>query len=107
MNHLKFIISTIICCGILSNCSNSEIGYTFNFPIKSIKLKKELDEISGLCLVSDSTIACVQDEEANVYFLNIDTGEIDSSFDFGHNGDFEGLAITVEIPEVLSTLFRF
>jgi uncharacterized protein YjiK len=77
------------------------IPYNFDLPTSTIKLKKELNEISGLHCTSDTTISCVQDEKANVYVLDSRTGAIRSKFDFGHDGDFEGIAIKRDTAYIL------
>ncbi|MGB0422830.1 MAG: SdiA-regulated domain-containing protein [Flavobacteriales bacterium] len=89
-NRIFFIL---LVTAILMACSNNMIPADKTIPSNSIKLKKELNEISGLAWVSDSILACVQDEKAHVYYLDSYTGKILDSFDFGHNGDFEGIAV--------------
>ncbi|MFT5780285.1 MAG: hypothetical protein ACI837_003246, partial [Crocinitomicaceae bacterium] len=49
MNHFRYILLSIICGGIVSACSISKIDYEYDLPVQTIKLKKELKEISGMC----------------------------------------------------------
>ena len=59
-------------------------------------LPKSLREVSGLALVDDLEVLAIQDERAQVFRLNIQTGEVLGNFTLGDpavKGDFEGLAI--------------
>ena len=91
MKFKKFLLLLSLCTFLA--CTNNLIPSEKTMPSETIKLKKELNEISGLAWVSDDLIACVQDEKAHVYYLNPATGKIVDSYDFGHNGDFEGIAV--------------
>lgn len=59
---------------------------------QGVVLPKKLNEISGLCWMSDSTLACVQDERAELFTIHAQTGKILSHFDFGKDADYEGIA---------------
>lgn len=77
-----------------SKVVNEEPTEKFNFdaPSQIYNLPKKLREISGITALNDSLVACVQDEKANIYFFNLNTGAIDYKIDFGKNGDYEGIA---------------
>ena len=72
--------------------SNVNIPYRLNSPDHVFELPEKLNEISGLDFWDDSTLMCVQDEKAVVYFLDRGSGEIVDHYDFGKNADFEGVA---------------
>jgi len=75
----------------LSSCSESKLSSDLNSPDQRIQLSKELNEISGIDFLSDSIICSVQDEKALIYYLNTSSGQIIEKFDFGKNGDYEGI----------------
>ncbi|NQX90887.1 MAG: SdiA-regulated domain-containing protein [Flavobacteriales bacterium] len=83
----------VILSSILTlSCSGPMVGpYDLGSPDSAIKLDSKLNEISGLQWISDSSIICIQDEKADVFYLNPETGKVHSKFDFGHNADFEGI----------------
>lgn len=83
---------TIITCVLLNSCAQKSLNYNMSFPDVTMKLSEELNEISGLDLVSDSTIVSINDEKAVIYYLDVNSGEIISKFDFGKDQDFEGIA---------------
>lgn len=65
--------------------------YDLNQPDQKMKLSSELNEISGLEMLSDSVIATIQDEKGNIYLLNTEKGKVKDHFDFGKKGDYEGI----------------
>ncbi|PCJ64334.1 MAG: hypothetical protein COA58_13350 [Bacteroidetes bacterium] len=102
MRNRRVYLVTFVFVVILYGCSGRKtIPYNFDRPSSTIKLKKELNEISGLHCTSDTTVSCIQDEKANIYEIDSRTGTIISKFDFGHNGDFEGIAIRKDTAYVL------
>ncbi len=88
----------LIFCTTVSMVASSCTALTETSPSKGFKpsrtfnLPEELNEISGLSYISDSVIACVQDEKGKVYYLNSHTGKIIAKSKFAKEGDFEGIA---------------
>jgi uncharacterized protein YjiK len=60
-------------------------------PTAIVELPEELREVSGLTDIDDHTVACLQDEEATLYFVDIATGQVRERRSFGPPGDMEGL----------------
>lgn len=60
-------------------------------PDRTYQLPDELAEISALTDVDANTIACLHDEEARLYFMDLESGSIDRTLEFGVPGDMEGL----------------
>ncbi len=59
-------------------------------------LPKPLREVSGLALLDDHTVLAIQDEKAEIYRLDIDSGAVVGRYKLGKptlKGDFEGLAV--------------
>lgn len=82
----------IAVCLLISACSAQEIPYDMGNPYKQLDLSEELNEISGLTMDNDLQLAAVQDEKGIIYFLETTTGDIADRFDFGKDGDYEGIA---------------
>ncbi len=67
--------------------------YNLQQPDKVIRLPKTLTEISGLADLKNGRLAAIQDEKGILFVINVETGEIESTDEFGKNGDYEGLTI--------------
>jgi hypothetical protein len=52
------------------------IPYDLNKPIKKISLEDKLKEISGIEVIDESTLMCVEDEHLNIYTLDLDKVKI-------------------------------
>ncbi len=60
-------------------------------PVAQIALPTELLEISGLTDLDKHTVACLQDEHATIYVVDLRDGKIKERHPFGPPGDMEGL----------------
>ena len=60
-------------------------------PISVVELPKELLEVSGLTDLDEHRVACLQDEDATIYVVDLRNGEILERHPFGPPGDMEGL----------------
>ncbi len=60
-------------------------------PDRSYKLPQELLEISALTDVDEHTIACLHDEAAQLYFMDLRSGQVVRGSQFADPGDMEGL----------------
>jgi len=92
--HIMDYLKVVCIAGLgvfLGSCSAQPFQFDFTSPGQIQNLEKQLNEISGLHWVDSKTVACVQDEKARIYFLNVETGEVESRMDFGKKGDFEGV----------------
>ncbi len=76
-------------------------GYAIAAPDTRLSLPKELVEISGLTDVSNTEVACVQDELGVIFILELETGRILRQIPFGDPGDYEGLTRVGELFYVL------
>lgn len=95
---------------IAVNSSNYDFPYQLKHPNQSFKMPNKLEEISGLCIAPDNkSLYSVQDEKGNIYKINIASGEVIEKFDFGKNGDYEGIAIyqnTVFVTRSNGTIYE-
>jgi uncharacterized protein YjiK len=60
-----------------------------------------LEEISGLSFIGKGKIACVQDEKAMIYVLNLEQQKIVKKYDFGKDADYEDIAVVGKTAYVL------
>ena len=65
------------------------------------ELPSDLNEISGMAYLEDSTIAAVQDERGIIFIYNLETSEIEKEVEFGGSGDYEGIAVSDNTAYVL------
>ena len=75
--------------------------YNLESPSLSLKIPKELKEISGIAYFSEGKAIAIQDEHAILYFLSLSSGEILDSINFGEDGDYEGITTDEESIYVL------
>lgn len=68
-------------------------GYDLNKPDYRYDLPDELLEISGLDLLNDSIIACIQDESGIIFYYNLKNNTIANIINFGDTGDYEDLTL--------------
>ncbi len=84
--------------------------YQLREPNQSFKMPNKLEEISGLCIAPDNKfLYSIQDEKGNVYKIDIASGEVIEKYDFGKNGDYEGIAIyndTVFVTRSNGTIYE-
>ena len=83
--------------------------YDLGNPVDRYKMPKYLEEISGLSYYGNGKIACVQDEKAFIYVLNLEKEEIIDKYDFGDDGDYEDIAIVNKTAYILrnnGTIYR-
>ena len=60
-------------------------------PKAQLQLPAELREVSGITDLDDHTLACLQDEHATIYVIDLRSGKIIERHPFGPPGDMEGL----------------
>lgn len=84
--------------------------YQLREPNQSFKMPNKLEEISGLCIAPNNKfLYTIQDEKGNIYKIDIASGEVVEKFDFGKNGDYEGIAIyqnTVFVTRSNGTIYE-
>ena len=85
-------------------------NYNYLAPDKVIDLPETLREISGLAVVNNTTVFCVQDELGVVFALDILKEELTDMYRFTDVGDFEDVAVNGDTVFVLrsdGTIFNF
>lgn len=93
--HVKllfFVLFALTSCESAKSQPNKLIPYTLTAPSERLELPDTLREISGITYLSDSTIACIQDENGIVFIYNFQQKTIQNQFSFHLDGDYEGIA---------------
>ena len=68
-------------------------GYNLLQPTTKFILPYILTEISGLAMVSDSVVACIQDETGVIFWYGLKERKIVDRYRFGGSGDYEGIEV--------------
>jgi uncharacterized protein YjiK len=76
-------------------------SYDLETPDARYKLPGYLEEISGLSFISKGKVACVQDEKALIYVLNLEKEKLIEKVDFGKDADYEDIAVVDKTAYVL------
>jgi len=76
-------------------------AYELEKPDDRYKLPAYLEEISGLSFYGKGKIACIQDEKATIYVLNLEQERIVKKYDFGKDADYEDIAVMNKTAFVL------
>lgn len=80
---------------------DKHIPYDIDDPDQKIELPKVLHEISGLTVVGDNKLACIEDEDGVLFILDSKTGEIISNKRFGGSHDYEAVEYVNGVMYVL------
>lgn len=108
MQKLAFVIvlGVLLCVGIVYLFFDS--SPTWNSPaardvevLQKWELPDILEEVSGIFLLENDRMACVQDEEGIIFIFDLKTSSIEKKINFAGIGDFEGLTIVGSTAYVL------
>lgn len=69
------------------------LGYDFGRPDAVYELPAELEEASGIAVLSDGWICCVQDEDGILFTYGLESRRIGRTVRFAGAGDYEDLAV--------------
>jgi uncharacterized protein YjiK len=76
-------------------------AYDLANPDAKFKLPDYLEEISGLSYYGKGKIACVQDEQARIYILNLEKKKIINKYKFGDDADYEDISVVDKTAYIL------
>ena len=101
--HRKYpFLFSLVLAGFTGSVSNPSItGYHLDKPDKTLELPGLLKEISGVSDIDQNTVACIQDEKGILFIYDINKNEIKQLFNFGHNGDYEDIAMVGKTVYIL------
>jgi DNA-binding beta-propeller fold protein YncE len=113
MKYLFFFILFIGCknTGDKMVLSAEKAGsYSLDKPLQVFTMPAELNEISGICFLSDKELLCEEDEDGKIYTYDIQAKQITATIDFGPAGDYEDIARYKDKTYIVrsdGTLFSF
>ena len=97
-------LSVVIILAFEHKFGTLEREYTGGLQIeKTWELPDELEEISGISFISENKIACIQDEDGDIFIYNIQSSELEKEISFGDSGDYEGIAVAGKTAYVLES----
>lgn len=67
------------------------LAYDLAQPTARFDLPKTLREVSGLTFFRDNQLACVQDEDGDLFLFDVEKGKVTERLHFGPAGDYEGV----------------
>lgn len=67
-------------------------GYDLEKPFKVLVLPDTLREVSGITLMDNHRVACVQDENGIIFIYDFQKGVLEKQYPFAADGDYEGIA---------------
>ncbi len=83
------------------NQKSFSLPYQLQEPSQTFKLPNKLVEISGLSVINETKLACIQDEKANIYVYDLAAKKVVQKIDFGKNNDYEGIAVVDSTAYIL------
>ena len=75
--------------------------YEVENPDARYKLPSYLEEISGVSYFGKGKIACIQDEKATIYILNLEKEKIINKYEFGDDADYEDISVVGKTAYIL------
>ena len=79
------------------------IGYRLSEPNEIYTLPGSLKEVSGMQSISNTVVACIQDEKGIIYLFDLEQRKIVQEIKWGKDGDYEGVAGNADTLYVLES----
>lgn len=76
-----------------TRAASASSPYRFDQPVARFELPDALREISALTVLDEGHLGAVQDEEGDLYVLDIESGRVTAVVPFGPPGDYEGVEL--------------
>ncbi|TGE23476.1 SdiA-regulated domain-containing protein [Hymenobacter metallicola] len=76
----------------MAQSSSPAAAYDFDHPTATYSLPEALQEISGIALLSDQRIGCIEDQTGTLYIYNLGSKKLESTLKFGKKDDYEDVA---------------
>lgn len=73
--------------------SSYELWYDLQNPTQRLTMPNSLTEISGLSFYKNNQLACVNDEDGEVFIYDFKKEKIIEKIPFGKKGDYEGVEV--------------
>jgi hypothetical protein len=84
-----------------NNVYAENIEYDIKNSSKIYKLTSELNEISGIDIIDNNIVLCIEDETGNIYKYDLNKSNIIDKIKFSENGDYEDIAVVGNTVYVL------
>ena len=98
------ILIGIIVIGFREKQKRISAKYTTAITIEQTwKLPRILREVSGIAFMDNDRIACIQDEQGQIFIFNLETSEIEKDIPFAGGGDYEGITLAGTTAFVLKS----
>jgi uncharacterized protein YlaI len=88
---LPVILITLVIVLSLTGYSQ-KTDYNFKKPKTTLILPKSLHEISGISVINNSTIACIEDENGILFMYDILANSVVKQYSFSTDGDYEAIS---------------
>ncbi len=87
-----FILTTVLLTSAFRYATPAS-NYNLSSPLKTYVLPPSLNEISGITILNQNELACVQDELGIVYIFSLKEGKIVQEYHTNLVGDYEGITL--------------
>lgn len=98
---LTLILGVVITFSFTEKSSKVNIDNTDYKILQKWELPKVLNEVSGIAWIGGDLIACIQDEDGQIFIYNLKTSKLVDEISFGGGGDYEGIAVVEDDAYVL------
>ena len=78
-------------------------GYDLAHPARRWDMPRKLVEISGITYYKKNQLACIQDEDGDIFVFHLNKDEVVVKEQFGKKGDYEGVEIVRDTCYVLKS----
>lgn len=89
---MKTLFFCLVATLLAATPADAPVVYDFQQPTATYTLPKELQEVSGIALLSGQRLGCIEDQTGSIYIYNTATKKVESTLHFGKKGDYEDLA---------------
>lgn len=106
MLRLKILVLTCLfwgCAPADNNSQSTHFPFDLSQPSTTFSLPTSLNEISGIALVNNGYIACIQDEKGIIFLYDTSNQKIISEILFGKKNDYEDIAIVGQDAFILES----
>ncbi|UOQ74139.1 SdiA-regulated domain-containing protein [Hymenobacter cellulosilyticus] len=92
MKTVIISLAAALLTGSSAVAQSAAAAYEWQQPTATYTLPKELQEVSGIALLSNQRLGCIEDQTGTIYIYNLTSKSVESTLKFGKKGDYEDLA---------------
>lgn len=91
--RMTFRMISILAALAWNSCMWAQVAnYDLMKPYKILTMPDTLREVSGITVLDDQRIACIQDENGIIFIYNFHKNKLEKQYVFAADGDYEGIA---------------